>query len=140
MPQTWTDKKTIHISDQLLETTSEQDQDILRELAMDYLNNAQAWVTSDDRVRCSFLGVDGHATTVTIGLATVGDFAAVSYCEAKGKSLMALAIPLKRVEEFDTDFVDEEYNSKPLVRRDVVMVRVGKTRPLRPMKYEPDEG
>lgn len=139
MPQTWTDKKAILISNLLLDATSEQEEDTLRELALDYLNDTDAWVTSGDRIRCSFLGTDGHATTVTLGLSIVGEDAVVTYRSPAGNGLSLLAKPLKRTEEFGLDFVDEDYQSKPLVPRAIVKVRMGETRRLRPMKYEPDE-
>ncbi len=48
MPKTWAETH-IHISDQLLEAVPETDHAILRELALDSLNNPNGWVMIGDR-------------------------------------------------------------------------------------------
>ena len=141
MPHTWTDKKVIHLSDKLKDVTSDDERDIVQELAMDYLNNSDQWFASDDRARCSFLASDGRAVQVTIGVATVGSsFATVSYCDAEGGTVSSLNQPLKRIDEFEEDTIDVEYQSPSKPIRDVVKVRIGETRLLRPLKFTAGEG
>lgn len=140
MPHTWTDKKVIHLSDKLEESTSDEERDIVQDLVMDYLNNSDRWTVSDDRASCSFLGSNGKVTQVTIGVATVGrSLATVSYCDVNGGTVGELHQPLQRITEFDEDIVDVEYESPSTSTRDVVKVRIGQTRPLRPLKFTTDE-
>lgn len=141
MPHTWTDKKLIHLSDKLEESTSDEERDIVQELVMDYLNNSDRWTVSDDRASCPFLGTDGRATQVTIGVATVGSsFATVSYCDVEGGTVSSLQQPLQRIDEFEEDTIDVDYESPSATNRDVIKVRIGETRPLRPLKFTTDEG
>ena len=141
MPHTWTDKKVIHLSNKLEEVTSDDEREIIQELVMDYLNYSDQWFSSDDRARCSFLAEDGRAIQVTIGVATVGSsFATVSYCDVDGGTVASLNQPLQRINEFEENSINVEYQSPPEQTRDVVKVRIGETRPLRPLKFTADEG
>ena len=140
MPETWTDKSVIHISDKLDELVSDEERDILRELAQDCLNYSEQWLQTDERYHCLFLTSDGLATRVTVGVATVGSsFATVYYCDLENKPIASICRPLQRIEEFEVDTVDSEYESLSPKQRDVIQVTRGETRPLRPLEFNADD-
>ena len=139
MPKTWT-AIHIHVSDQLRETIKDTEYDILRELALDSLNNPDAWIAADDRLRCSFLGSDGSPISVEIGVATIdSSLATVFSVHLKDACLADLSTPLTRIDEFESDYVDTDYQSKGIPERPVLKVRLGEVRRLQPMKYDPEE-
>ena len=139
MPKTWTDIH-IHVSDQLRETILDTEYDILRELALDSLNNPKAWMPIGDRLGCYFLSSDGSPVCVELGVATIDSSLATVYSvHMKDACLEDLGMPLIRIDEFENDYVDTEYQSKALPEQPTFKVRLGKVSRLQPMKYDPEE-
>ena len=139
MPKTWTETH-IHVSDQLQETIPDAQHSILCELALDSLNYPDAWIAADDRLRCSFLASDGSAVIVEIGVATIdSSLATIFSVHMKDASLADLTTPLKRIDEFEGDYVDTDYQSQPVSDRSVMKVRLGEVRPLQPMRVDPED-
>ncbi len=139
MPKTWAETD-VRLSDQLRATIPDADRTVLRDLALDFLNHPEAWRPVDQRQRCLFLGSDGSPVRVDIGVATIdSESATVFAVQLKDACLADLSRPLTRVEEFENDYVDVDYRSKPVASRPMLKVRLGEVRRLQPMKYDPEE-
>jgi hypothetical protein len=139
MPKIWAETH-IRISDQLLEAVPEADHAILRELALDSLNNPMGWIMIGDRRRCAFLGRDGLPISIEIGVATIdGSLATVFSVRVAGADLSDVNTPLTRHDEFETDYESTDYESRSTTDRPVLKVRLGEVRRMQPMKYAPED-
>lgn len=140
MPKTWTDVE-IRVGDKLQERHTDSECNIIRALAADALNNTDSWTEAEsDLLRCAFLAADGHAIRVELGIATIeSSLAAVSSIHVFGAGLSGLILPLKRSDEFESDFVDADYQSKPRSGKNTARFRVGEVRPMQPMKFGDDD-
>ena len=139
MPKTWTETH-IHISDQLLEAVPQANHAILRELALDSLNYANAWITIGDRQRCAFLGRQGLPIAIEIGVATIdSSLATVFSVRVINADLSDVITPLTRHDEFETDYEETDYQSRSTADRPVLKVRFGEARRMQPMKYDPED-
>jgi len=139
MPKTWTETH-IHISDQLLATVPETDHAILRELALDSLNNPNSWMTIGDRKRCAFLSRDGLSIGIEIGVATIdSSVATVFFVRVINADLSDVCTPLTRHDEFETDYEETDYHSRSTTDRPALKVRLGEVRRMQPMKYDPED-
>lgn len=139
MPKTWAETH-IHISDQLLEAVPEADLTILRELALDLLNNPNGWVVIGDLRRCAFIGRQGLPISIEIGVATIdSSVATVFSVRVAGADLSDVNTPLARHDEFATDHEETDYESRSTADRPVLKVRLGEVRRMQPMKCEPED-
>jgi hypothetical protein len=139
MPKTWAETH-IHISDQLLEAVPETDHAILRELALDSLNNPNGWVMIGDGRRCAFLSRQGFPISIEIGVATIdSSLATVFSVRVAGADLSDVNTPLTRHDEFETDYEETDYESRSTTDRPVLKVRHGEARRMQPMKCDPED-
>jgi len=125
--KTW-EEPDIQISDAARRQAdaSGADESLVMELAGDYLNSPENWVSDGPVFHRAFMTADGARTRIRIGVLTHQGLAIVSYidCDLRESLLAEPLMPLP--EEFEVDVESFDYTPRKMGSGRTVQVRIVK--------------